>query len=252
MNRLLCLGLLALLGMSGVAMLSGCEKTYVVRAVSVGPTYPADEEMPLPRPGSPVPQPILAIQWRSAEIYCLARDGRWQAVPRRIVAIKAAIDALPLQRENVSLRVAELAHDVRNIEDAVRVGDRLGAMLYANQVYRIALQMSVTFNPQTPAELSMLTFHVRELEVWCGMGDAVRLRQAGTQMMRDWTAAEGYMRSTGHPREATRMTALSRRLTRASTADDYTRLIRPMRVELRNLRGVVVTDPAADPAFDFD
>lgn len=243
---------LSLLVFLGAMASAGCEKNTVVRAVAVGPSYPADEDMPLPRPGSPVPQPILSIEWRSSEAYCLARDGRWSAVPPRLAGIRAAMRDLPMLRENVSLRVAELGRAVRNIEDAARVEDRLGAMLYANQVYRVAVEMSTTFNPETPADLAMLVFHVRELEIWCGMGDAAKLRQAGAQMLREWNMMEAYMRSSGNTRQADRMATLSRQLKNARSADDYSRLVRPMRQELRELRAAVVPKPTANPAFDFD
>ncbi len=161
----------------GVVVLAfaGCDKPQPSREVFsprvVGPPWPDQETMPLPAAGTPVPAPILAIQWRSVDAYCMARAGNWPPLHLVMGNIRAAASDLPLQRDTVAVREPEMRNTIHKLDDAIAVHDRLGAMLYANQIYRLAVEMEVPYRPVTPVELAMLSYYTREIEVWCGMRD---------------------------------------------------------------------------------
>ena len=242
----------------GVVVLAfaGCDKPQPSREVFsprvVGPPWPDQETMPLPAAGTPVPAPILAIQWRSVDAYCMARAGNWPPLHLVMGNIRAAASDLPLQRDTVAVREPEMRNTIHKLDDAIAVHDRLGAMLYANQIYRLAVEMEVPYRPVTPVELAMLSYYTREIEVWCGMRDLAHLRKTVTEMQATWNDFRMVLRSRNVAQPTARFDESMNRLQHAATVRDYYDQFRPMCQELREIRKAVVHDPPAEPAFDED
>lgn len=232
--RHLALPLTMLIFAVSALALTGCRdkrpETVQARAVE------ESQRMPMPPPGTPVPQSVVALHDRGLSIYNSAQQGQWSSASACVPALRQAVRELPVEREYVAASVPELNRTINNLNAAISVQDPMATMMYANNITMISARLSVPYSPVLPVELKMMEYYSRELEVWSGVGNMTRLQSISRDMRQSWDSVKPMIQINTSLETPTRMDALIGRLSSAQNVQQYRQLVKPIQSELAAIR----------------
>ena len=168
-------------------------------------------------PGT-VPASIDAIGHHGENAYDMVKAGSWAGARASVDSLRPMLDSIP-----GSATIA-----FRELDRSVARKDQRAALLASNRLTQLGALLAEPYHPAVPAQVMLLDFDGRELEIWAAANDRARLRETVSAMRRTWNAVRPQVEARGGHTEATRFDALVRRVETATTPTDFARLATPV------------------------
>ena len=165
-----------------------------------------------------VPASIDAIGHHGENAYDMVKAGNWAAARASADSLRPALDSIP--------GAATIA--VRELNNAITNKDKSAALRASNRLTQLSALLSEPYHPAVPAEVMLLDFDGRELEIWAAAGDRTRLGETASAMRRTWNAVRPRVEARGGRGEAAHFDGLIAQVEAAVTPDDYARLATPV------------------------
>jgi len=159
-------------------------------------------------------------------LYDWGRTGDWTKAQADLSALKSAV--AKLQGTGVVADMQATNEHIATIEKAVQAHDARALMHAANDMTRVAGEISRQFNPQVPVEVTLLDYDGRELELWSEEGNTAKLNETRTRLQETWNTVRPALVAKGGTTEATQFDALVAQLTKAKTAKDFAATAKPI------------------------
>ena len=185
-----------------------------------------------------VPESLVNVGEFGENAYDLAKASDWSKVTEKLNALKEETKKLSGDLKDAKAEHKRLSEVLGNLAKAVAAKDKLAAMREANQITKIAADLTEPFNPQIPAAVTRLDFYGRELELGTETKDKAQLKAAAEGLRKNWDKIRPAVKSKGGDAEAKRFDALMTSLEAAKTVEDYGKLVRPFLDEVDNLEKV--------------
>lgn len=182
-----------------------------------------------------VPATIEALGHHGEDAYDHANARQWPKLRASTDSLRAAAADFALARPTDR---DSLVPAMQALTAGVAARKRDVAMRAANEITRIAAQLSVPYHPQVPADVTLLDYEGRELEIWAQRGDLPRLGATQRRVHDVWAALRPGVVARGGATEAGRFDALVARLDAARTAVQYAALATPILDEVDALENV--------------
>jgi hypothetical protein len=196
----------------------GARRTDTATAMSTTPpATPAISAGTVTVPGS-VPAGIDAIGHHGENAYDLVKAGNWAGARASVDSIRPMLDSIP----------GSATITFRELNQAVVNKDQRAALVASNHLTKLGALLSEPYHPTVPADVMLLDYDGRELEIWAAAGDRVRLRETASAMRRTWNAVRPRVEARGGATEAARFEGLVRRVEAATAPTDYARLATPI------------------------
>ncbi len=168
-----------------------------------------------------VPPAVEALGHFAEDAYDQAKLGQWTRAQTAVDSLRAAVGSLTAAPGRPSPSVTEVRTSVDALAQSITAKDRAAALRDANQLTAVGARLSETYHPQFPAEVTMLDFYGRELEIWSDANDLPKLQGTSTAMRRSWDAVRPAVLAHGGAAESAQFEALVRRVEAAKTPDAF-------------------------------
>ncbi len=169
--------------------------------------------------------PAAVVQAASAARYLFdaARDSNWDDVAPELAALQTAVTALPEDAGDPQLRrsIRMRTHDLAT---AIRRKRRIPAMEAANAVARFAAEVAQTYRTDTPAEIALLDYYGRQLQIGIAAHKQAVIKRAVADMRQAWEAVRPELERRGQTDDVRRLTDIVVTLEGARRPDDMKRL----------------------------
>jgi hypothetical protein len=162
------------------------------------------------------------VAQHSEDLYDAARGNDWAAAAAHLDSLKQAASDLPVSGEASGGMKSALKTQLTVLATAVADQDRVAAMRAANEVTRLAAELTNPYKPAVPTEVTLLDYSGRELELWGETGDFAKMDDATARLRRTWNAVRGSVeKQPGGAEAAARFEALVARAETPRAAGDY-------------------------------
>jgi hypothetical protein len=183
-----------------------------------------------------VPAPLESVAQHSEDLYDAARGNDWAAATAHLDSLERVGSDLPVTGEASGGLKAAVRSQLTRLRSSVANHDRAAAMRAANEVTRLAAELTHPYKPPVPTEVTLLDYSGRELELWAEAGDLAKLRDATVRMRRTWDAVRGKVeKRPGGVAGAASFEALVARAEAATTAPEYADVVTPILDEVDTL-----------------
>lgn len=234
-------GLAMAVTMAALSSLAGCTKSDAVTdraAPGTSTSQPSSSSGPAATgtvTSTHTPASIELLGRLGEDAFDYASAGQWPKLDAALDSMRLAADELgrtePAQRESLTAVIQALA--------AGRTSKRRDvAMRAANETTRLAAQLSASYKPPVPADVALLDYEGRELEIWGRSGNLPRLEAAQRRTRDIWATLRPSVVARGGTHEAARFDTLVARLSTARTAAQYAALAKPILDEVDALERV--------------
>ena len=190
----------------------------------------------------PVPAGVAGVGHHGENVYDMAKAGKWQAARASTDSLRAAMIAIPDAGASTTLPARKarvlLATTFAGLDRAVTSHNSTEALRASNHVTELGARLAAPYNPRVPADVTLLDYYGRELEVWAAAKDADKLRSTAAAMRQTWDALRAQVEARGGGAEAARFAALVARVQSATTPAAYGALAGPVLAEVDNLEAV--------------
>ena len=224
------------IGLGGMLILltnAGCSKNDSVADTSQSvpsTTLPASATKP-----DPVPTSIAGIGHYAENAYDMGKASDWTGARAATDSVRAAVAALPntgaASSEDASALIADVALATDSLARAVGLRDARETMLSANRLTELAARLSDPYGPRVPANVTLLDFYGRELELWAAAPNGTRdtrLRETASAIRRTWEEVEPQVIARGGVTEAARFDSLVTQVAAAENRAEYAQLATPL------------------------
>jgi hypothetical protein len=219
---------MTVIAMAALLNLANCQKA--ARPEQTAATTPATATTTVATTTQPaLPAPAAAteeIGHDAENLYDWARASDWTKAQADLAALKTAVANLKSTGQVADLRGAEEV--LATIDKAVQARDARTLMHAANEMTRVAAEISGQFNPQVPVEVTLLDYYGRELELWPEEGNAAKWNETRSRMRETWATVRPALVAKGGNREASQFDALIAKLNGAKTAKDFAASAKPI------------------------
>ena len=185
-----------------------------------------------------VPESLVNVGEFGENAYDLAKAGDWPKVNEKVEALKDQTKKLSGDLKDAKAEHKRLGEVLSALAKAAAAKDKLATMRQANQITKIAADLSEPFNPEIPAGVTRLDFYGRELELGTATKDKTQLKAAAEGLRKDWDKLRAGVKSKGGDAQAKRFDALLTSVEMAKTIQDYGKLVMPILDEVDNLEKV--------------
>ena len=168
--------------------------------------------------GSPAAAATEEIGHNAENLYDWARIGDWNKARTDLAALKSAVAKL---QATGSTDLGETNRRLAAIQAAVNRRQPRALMHAANEMTRVAAELSVPFNPQVPPEVTLLDYDARAVTLWAEEGKRARLNESRMRLREDWATARPLVIAKGGITQAQQFEALIDRLSAAKTPQDF-------------------------------
>jgi len=170
--------------------------------------------------------------------YDQARIADWPKGRASLVALKAAAGRLgPAERKDTA-RARELDGALSALEKAVSSRDQPAAMREANLLTRLGAEISRSFKPAVPVDVTLLDYYGREIEIWASARDEAKLRSTVEGMGKTWRRLRPQVVARGGSGVASRFDSLVKAAEAVTAVDGFAHLATPILDEVDNLEKV--------------
>jgi hypothetical protein len=159
-------------------------------------------------------------------LYDWGLQGDWAKAEADLTALDRAVTQLEKTGQVTDLRGARTI--LGTIGKAVAAHQPRPLMHAANEMTRVAAEISRQFNPQVPVEVVLLDFYGRELQLWAMEGDASKLNETRSKLQQTWDVVRPAVVAKGGTTEAAQFDALVGKLTQAKAPKDFTAAATPI------------------------
>lgn len=185
-----------------------------------------------------VPEALVDVGEFGENVYDLAKANDWAKATEKFKSLKGAAQRIAGDLKDANAEKKRLDETLTALGKALAATDKLAAMRAANQVTRVAADLSEPFNPQVPAAVTRLDFYGRELEIGTAAKDQKQLKAAAGGLRKNWDKIRAAVKARGGEPEAKRFDALVTRVEAATSVEDYGKLATPILDEVDNLEKV--------------
>jgi hypothetical protein len=175
-----------------------------------------------------VPANIDALGQHAENVYDMVKAGNWTAA-------RASVDSLHMVADSIP---GATLGAVRELDQAVATRDRLAALRVSNRLTQLGALLSEPYHPSVPAQVTLLDYEGRELEIWAAAADRARLDSTAATLRRTWTAVRPLVLARGGGSLAARFDSLVTRVEAATTPAQYALLATPVLDTVDSLEGV--------------
>jgi hypothetical protein len=169
------------------------------------------------------------------DAYDHAKTADWAKGKASVEALKAAARRLgPAERKDAGL-MRQLDGASSALDKAVTRRDKAAAMREANVLTRVDAELSRPSRPAVPADVTLLDYYGRELEIWAAARDEARLRSAVVAMGTTWRGLRPQVVARGGSAVASRFDSLVKQAESAPGVDGLAHLATPILDEVDNL-----------------
>lgn len=178
-----------------------------------------------------VPPAIDAIGHHAENAYDMAKASDWAKASASVDSLETAVVADTAAR-------AATRTTLQQLRGAVSARDRRAALVAANRLTEIGARLSAPHAPTVPADVTLLDYYGRELEIWAASSDPAKLRETSDAIHRTWEGLRERVEQRGGTAEATRFGALVQRVRQARTVPEFAALATPILDEVDALEAV--------------
>lgn len=137
--------------------------------------------------GPQVPAPVAGAAHYGEGLFDAAYAGSWPAATAQLDTLRQRTSATGGSAAPAALGAA-LSREVAVLDTAVPRRNRGATLRSANEVTRIAAELTRSYNPPLPVEITLLDYDGRELLVWSEANDPARLRESAALLRKTWDA----------------------------------------------------------------
>lgn len=183
-----------------------------------------------------VPAPLQSVAHNAESLYDAARANKWDLALAELDTLKRGAADLTRDASGSAVVMASLASEVSVLEAAVPSHDRAATLRSANEVTRVAAELTRAFEPSVPVEITLLDYSGRELELWAEAGDLAKLQSATETLRRTWSAIRGRVeKQSNGTAAAASFEGLVARAEAATTIGEYAAIATPILDEVDKL-----------------
>lgn len=177
---------------------------------------------------SAVPPAVEALGHFAEDAYDQAKLGQWTRAQHAVDSLGAAARTLTPAQRPTAPSGADVQTSVDALARSVSAHDRAAALRDANHLTAVGARLSDGYHPQIPADVTMLDYYGRELEIWATANDLPKLQMTSAAMRRNWDAVRPAVLARGGATESAQFEALVQRVEAAKTPAAYGALATPV------------------------
>jgi len=183
-----------------------------------------------------VPGQLESVAHYSENLYDAARTNDWVAAAAQLDTLKRGATDLSATVKGSAELKSSVSSQLAVIDTSVSNRNRAATLRSANEVTRLAAELTRPYNPQVPVEITLLDYSGRELELWAEADDSTKLRAATVTMRQTWdTVRNTVEKQRGGLAAAVSFDALIARAESATTSGDYAAVAAPILDEVDKL-----------------
>lgn len=204
---------------------------------------------PVLRAGSPVLGSLESMSNCAEDIYDLAKGNRIERLGGKLEALKksAAVVRTIQDDDSRAMLLPRLDRTIADLDRAVAAHSRYETMLLANKVTLIAATLSVSLRPRVPAEVSLLEYNGRELEIWSELSKLEKLSAIVGKMHLTWQMLMPKLIDIGAIKEMRRFSDTMGSLEAAKSVEEYARLSRQVATAVNTMETLFLKGKVPDP-----
>lgn len=186
-----------------------------------------------------VPTSVSQVGEAGENIYDAAKANNWTQATAKLNSLKDAAKQLDTESKiSENPNEDQLDTVIAGLNKAVPAKNRLATMRAANEVTRLAANLSALFNPQVPVSVALLDYYGRQLEIGVAAQDMTQLKTTAKDMQQTWNALRPAVESHGGSAEAKKFNNLVTSVEAAKSFNDYSHLATPVLEQVDNLEKV--------------
>jgi hypothetical protein len=176
-----------------------------------------------------MPPALASVAEFGENIYDAAMSRSWTSSRAMLDSLYRSELALrPLLASRPSSEATRLPLVIDSLRQALTARNRDAALETSNRVTYLAAQMSAAYHPQPPAEIALLDYFGRELQVWSAQGNQARLTETAAAIRRTWGSVRSDVVQHGGSVAAARMDTLVTHVASAKTPAEYALVATPI------------------------
>lgn len=183
-----------------------------------------------------LPPAVEALGHHAENAYDFAKTGAWAQAAASLDSTRAALTQLATTA--TAEEMAKVRASVAALERGVVARESRVAAAAANGLTELGARISTRFGPQVPADVTLLDYYGREIEIAAGANDLSRLRQVGDSISAVWRRIDAQVKARGGAAEADRFAQLVQRVNQARSVTDFRALATPILDDVDKLEAV--------------
>ncbi len=185
-----------------------------------------------------VPPAVAAIGTHGEDLYDAVKAADWTKARAITDSLGAAVSALPGNVNPAGSESQQLTAELDTLRRAVPAKQQAVALKAANRVTYLEARMTAQYGPATPAEVLLLDYYGRELEIWSAERNAAKLAQTSTDLQQTWNTLRPAIQAHGRADQATHTDSIVKNIASAKSPAEYARLAKPFLDEVDELEKV--------------
>ena len=213
----------------------------------------ADTQVPVGKNplSSPVVSKPAAIQnelevlsGTAEDIYDLAKLNKWNKIRKKQDELKKTEGAIKLLRgEENDFFARRLREKIEELEQVIAAKSKNGTMRAANNITLLEVAMIGDLKPRVPANVMLLDYCGRQLEIESEEKDIERLSSIVVRMHLIWQNLIPQLIDKGGTKEIKNFAVVMKRLERAKTPEEFNQSARQVLDEVDNLQRLFKNNP---------
>lgn len=183
-----------------------------------------------------VPPAVEALGHHGENAYDFAKTGAWANADASVDSLRTAL--APLATTATAEEIAQVRESFGALERAVTARQSRVASAAANHLTELGARVSMRFGPRVPADVTLLDYYGREIEIAAGASDLARMRQVRDSISVVWRRLEEHVEERGGAGEADRFAKLVQQVSQARTVAGFLALAKPILDEVDKLEAV--------------
>lgn len=176
-------------------------------------------------PGT-VPPALNAIGTDGEDLYDAVKAGNWAKARSITDSLDASVRALP-SGQGAAPQQQQLSAEVDSLHHFVSGKQQSAAIKAANQITYLQAKMTAQYHPAVPADVVLLDYYGREIEIWSGEKNSAKLTQTSNDIQQTWNTLRPMVQAHGGASQATSTDDLVKRIAAAKTPAQYAPLAKP-------------------------
>jgi signal transduction histidine kinase len=223
---------MSVLAVTAVIMFAGaCQRDSRVARDSVSPGGSIGAMAPhdsVAHVAGRVPRSILAIGELGETAYDMVRSADWTSAHSAVDSLRAVLTEAQASRTIADSSLGLVTTALDGLDWAVTGRDSGKALREANRLTQLGAELSRRYAPSVPADVALLDYEGRELQIWADVGDSVRLRETALALRQGWNTVRPGVEARGGRRQADHFEALVAQVEGARNPAAYRRLAEPV------------------------
>ncbi|MGI8507978.1 MAG: hypothetical protein ACR2MQ_01480 [Gemmatimonadaceae bacterium] len=173
-----------------------------------------------------VPPALDAVGTHGEDLYDAVKAGNWAKARSITDSLDASVRALPTG-QSAAPQQQQLSAEVDSLNRFVSGKQQSAAIKAANQITYLEAKMTAQYQPAIPADVILLDYYGRELEIWSAEKNSAKLTETSNDIQQTWNTLRPMVEAHGGASQATRTDALVKSISSAKTPTMYASLATP-------------------------